>query len=68
VEIVRIPGKGCVLCLLDRRLDKSAFRKRVAAAGFVAAIPGQMRRASNRPAQLYRLKRPGAVVFFDRLI
>jgi 8-oxo-dGTP diphosphatase len=54
--------------ILGRRLDKSAFRKRVAEANFVEAIPGEMRRASNRPAQVYRLKRPRSTVLFDRTI
>jgi 8-oxo-dGTP diphosphatase len=44
--------------VLGRRMDKSAFRKRVAEADFVEAVPGQMRRASNRPAQIYRLRQP----------
>ena len=54
--------------ILGRRLDKSAFRKRVAEANFVEPIPGEMRRASNRPAQVYRLKRPRSTVLFDRTI
>lgn len=54
--------------LLDKPMDKSAFRKRIAEVDFLEAIPGEMRRGSNRPAQLYRL-RPGAeTVFFDRLL
>jgi ADP-ribose pyrophosphatase YjhB (NUDIX family) len=54
--------------ILGRRLDKSAFRKRVAEADFVEAIPGEMRRASNRPAQLYRLREARSTTFFDRTI
>jgi hypothetical protein len=54
--------------ILGRRLDKSAFRKRIAGADFVKAIPGEMRHASNRPAQLYRLKRVRSTVFFNRTI
>ena len=54
--------------ILGRRLDKSAFRKRVAEADFVEPIPGAMRRASNRPAQVYRLKHPRSTVLFDRTI
>jgi 8-oxo-dGTP diphosphatase len=53
--------------ILGRRLDKSGFRKRIAEAGFVEPIPGALRRASNRPAQLYRLK-AAAAVLFDRTI
>ena len=54
--------------ILGRPLDKSAFRKRVAEADFVAAVPGAMRRASNRPAQLYRLRQPRDVVLFNRTL
>jgi ADP-ribose pyrophosphatase YjhB (NUDIX family) len=54
--------------ILDRTLDKSAFRKRIAEADFVEPIPGVKRRASNRPAQLYRLKKPLGTVFFNRTI
>ena len=38
--------------ILDRRMDKSAFRKRIAEANFLEAIPGEKRAASNRPAQM----------------
>jgi len=54
--------------LLGRPLDKSAFRKRIAEADFAEPIPGAMRRASNRPAQLYRLKQARSTTFFDRTI
>jgi hypothetical protein len=54
--------------ILGRRLDKSAFRKRVAEADFVEPVPGEMRRASNRPAQVYRLKKARSITFFDRTI
>jgi len=54
--------------ILGRRIDKSAFRKRVAEADFVEPVPGEMRRASNRPAQIYRLKPGCATIFFDRTI
>jgi 8-oxo-dGTP diphosphatase len=54
--------------ILGRRLDKSAFRKRVAEADFVEPVPGEMRRASNRPAQIYRLKEARSTTFFDRTI
>jgi 8-oxo-dGTP diphosphatase len=54
--------------LLGRPLDKSAFRKRIAEADFAEPIPGAMRRASNRPAQLYRLKKARSTTFFDRTI
>lgn len=54
--------------ILGRTLDKSAFRKRIAFADFLEPVAGAMRRASNRPAQLYRLKSPGATVLFDRTL
>lgn len=49
--------------LLGRKLDKSAFRKRVAEAGFLVPVEGEMRRASNRPAQVFRLKDAQSLVF-----
>lgn len=54
--------------VLGRRLDKSAFRKRMVEADFVEAVPGALRRASNRPAQIYRLREPSATVLFDRTL
>jgi 8-oxo-dGTP diphosphatase len=54
--------------ILGRRLDKSAFRKRMAEADFVEPVSGAMRRGSNRPAQLYRLKQAHSPVLFDRTI
>ena len=52
--------------ILGRDLDKSAFRKRIAEADFVEPVPGDFRRGSNRPAQLYRLRQPDTTVLFDR--
>lgn len=54
--------------ILGRKLDKSAFRKRIADVDFVEAIQGEWRRGSNRPAQLYRLRQGGSTVLFDRTI
>jgi 8-oxo-dGTP diphosphatase len=54
--------------ILDRRIDKSAFRKRIAEADFLEPVPGEKRPASNRPAQMYRIKRGLATIFFDRTI
>lgn len=54
--------------LLGRKLDKSAFRKRVAEADFLEPIEGEMRRASNRPARVFRLKDARSLVLFDRTI
>jgi 8-oxo-dGTP diphosphatase len=54
--------------ILGRRLDKSAFRKRVAEVDFVEPVTGEMRRGSNRPAQIYRLKKARSTILFDRTI
>jgi 8-oxo-dGTP diphosphatase len=54
--------------LLGRRLDKSAFRKRMAEADFLEPVEGEMRRASNRPAQVFRLKDTRSLALFDRTI
>jgi ADP-ribose pyrophosphatase YjhB (NUDIX family) len=54
--------------VLGRNMDKSAFRKRMAEADFLEAVPGEKRAASNRPAQFYRIKRGLSTIFFDRTI
>jgi 8-oxo-dGTP diphosphatase len=51
--------------VLDRALEKSAFRTRVLAAGLVEPVP-KTRQGPNRPAQLYRLKDPRRPVYFAR--
>jgi hypothetical protein len=35
---------------------------------FLEPIPGELRKASNRPAQLYRLRSGRSTIFFDRTI
>src|SRR6266404_3592472 len=54
--------------ILCRRMDKSAFRKRMVEAAFLEPVTGEKRPASNRPAQLYRIKRGRGTIFFDRTI
>ena len=54
--------------ILGRRIDKSAFRKRMAEADFLEPVAGERRPASNRPAQLYRVKPGRETVFFNRTI
>jgi ADP-ribose pyrophosphatase YjhB (NUDIX family) len=51
--------------VLGRPLEKSAFRTRILAADLIESVP-KMRKGPNRPAQLYRLKRPKAPVYFVR--
>ena len=52
--------------ILDRTLDKSAFRTRMLAANLLEATP-HYKEAANRPAQLYQLKSDSEPVYFQRL-
>lgn len=52
--------------ILGRHVDKSAFRKRIKEGDFLEAIPGKQRHASNRPAQLYKIRDGHPTVYFDR--
>ncbi len=54
--------------ILGRKMEKSAFRKRMAEADFVEPVAGERRLASNRPAQIYRVKRGFKTAFFDRTL
>jgi 8-oxo-dGTP diphosphatase len=54
--------------ILGRQIDKSAFRKRIAEADFLEPVAGERRPASNRPAQIYRVKPGLKTIFFDRTI
>lgn len=51
--------------VLARALDKSAFRTRMLAADFIVPTDA-VRVGPNRPAQLYRLAKRGAVAYFPR--
>ena len=51
--------------VLERKLEKSAFRTRVLSNDLVVATR-RFREGSNRPAQLYRLKSLAKPVFFQR--
>ncbi|MFA6902038.1 MAG: NUDIX domain-containing protein [Gallionellaceae bacterium] len=51
--------------VLERSLEKSAFRTRVFAAGLVEPID-KVRAGPNRPAQMYRLTHPQQIVYFPR--
>ena len=54
--------------LLGRLLDKSAFRKRIREGDFLEELPGKWRLGSNRPAQLYGLRKGQGTVFFNRVM
>jgi 8-oxo-dGTP diphosphatase len=51
--------------VLGRDIEKSAFRTRVLAVDFIEPVP-RLREGANRPAQLYRVRRPGELVIFPR--
>lgn len=52
--------------VLGRKVDKSAFRKRIMDADFLDEVPGKQRHASNRPAQIYTLRAGQPTVYFPR--
>lgn len=51
--------------VLDRKLEKSAFRTRVLSTDLVTEVP-RFREGANRPAQLYKLQSVKRAVFFQR--
>jgi ADP-ribose pyrophosphatase YjhB (NUDIX family) len=51
--------------ILTRELEKKAFRTRVLSADLLDPVP-RLRSGSNRPAQLYRLRRRGQPYLFSR--
>ena len=51
--------------VLDRPLEKSAFRTRILSADMIEPV-AKMRRGPNRPAQLYRSKKGREPVYFVR--
>jgi hypothetical protein len=53
--------------VLGGTLEKSAFRTRVLASQLLEPLQ-KYREGRNRPAQLFRLKRPDALVYFPRSI
>lgn len=54
--------------VLGTRLDKSAFRRKVLASGFVEEIEGAMQGGVHRPAQLYRIPHAQRLVLRDRTL
>lgn len=51
--------------VLERNIEKSAFRTRVFAANLVEPVD-KVHAGPNRPAQLYRLVNPKEIVYFPR--
>ncbi|MBF0188694.1 MAG: NUDIX hydrolase [Magnetococcales bacterium] len=54
--------------VLGRRVEKASFRRRIREASILEAIPGEKRRGSNRPAQLYRVVEGEGAHFFPRTL
>lgn len=52
--------------VMERPIEKSAFRTRVLSSGLVTPAGDKMREGPNRPAQLYRLTDPANPVVFPR--
>jgi ADP-ribose pyrophosphatase YjhB (NUDIX family) len=53
--------------VLDRTLEKKAFRTRILASGLLEATD-ELRETSRRPAQLYRAKRRPGLMYFPRAL
>jgi ADP-ribose pyrophosphatase YjhB (NUDIX family) len=51
--------------ILERPIEKSAFRTRLFSANLVETVD-KIRAGPNRPAQLYRLANPESIVYFPR--
>lgn len=51
--------------ILERPIEKSAFRTRILATDLISPV-AKMREGANRPAQLYRLQHPDRLVYFPR--
>lgn len=54
--------------ILGQPLDKSGFRKKIAEAGFVRPVEGELRYGANRPAQLYEIDREEPLAVFRRTL
>jgi 8-oxo-dGTP diphosphatase len=52
--------------VIGEKLDKSSFRRKLAALDFVEPVRGEVRSGAHRPAQLYRARRTKSLVVFDK--
>lgn len=52
--------------VMERPVEKSAFRTRILGSGLVTPVAKKMREGPNRPAQLYRLTDTSSLVVFPR--
>lgn len=54
--------------VLGQKLDKSAFRRKLADFDFLEVVKNAQRTGSHRPAQLYRIREEKNLMLFDRTI
>lgn len=54
--------------ILERKLNKSAFRKKIQEAGFTKPCEGEMKTGANRPAQLYQLANAAGLSLLRRTL
>jgi 8-oxo-dGTP diphosphatase len=54
--------------VLGQKLDKSAFRRKLADFDFLEVVKDAQRTGSHRPAQLYRIREEKNLMLFDRTI
>jgi ADP-ribose pyrophosphatase YjhB (NUDIX family) len=54
--------------VLGHRLDKSAFRRKLAELDFLEPVKDAVRTGIHRPAQLYRIRAANNLMLFDRTI
>ena len=54
--------------ILGQKLDKSAFRRKLADFDFLEVVKDAQRTGSHRPAQLYRIREEKNLMLFDRTI
>ena len=52
--------------ILQEKLDKSSFRRRIAESGMLEEATGKKQDVAGRPAQLYRFKQYDRRTFFPR--
>lgn len=54
--------------VLGQKLDKSAFRRKLAEFNFLEPVKDATRTGTHRPAQLYRIRSKSSLMLFDRTI
>jgi 8-oxo-dGTP diphosphatase len=52
--------------VMGEKLDKSSFRRKLAALDFLEPVRGELKSGAHRPAQLYRVRKTRSLVVFDK--